>query len=126
MANGNYVPFARPGPPSPPLPTHAHPGHELSGNGSPEGVVPANPGTRYNDLVTNDEYLKIAGVQTLGWSKVGVSCPCGGSGGGGVAVKQIYIGRAPAAPDNPDQPALNYPSGGGMLSQWDVASQTWV
>lgn len=48
----------------------------------------------------------------------------GGGGGGGTA--QIYIDRAPAAPDNPALPALNYPAGGGPLQQWDVGSATWV
>lgn len=39
--------------------------------------------------------------------------------------QQVYIGRDPAAPDNPALPAISYPSGGGTTTQWDVASQTW-
>lgn len=38
---------------------------------------------------------------------------------------QIYIGRAPAAPDDPTLPALDYPAGGGSLQQWDVGSASW-
>ena len=48
----------------------------------------------------------------------------GGGGGGGTI--QDYIGRDPAAPDDPTKSALSYPSGGGSTSQWDVASQAWV
>lgn len=126
MANGNYVPFSgRPGPVAPPLPTHAHPSSPMSGDGSPEGVVPGNPGTRYTDLLTQNEYLKVAGVQSLGWQLIGKSCPCP-TGGGGTGVTQVYVDKAPAAPDDPTKPALSYPAGGGALSQWDVASQSWV
>jgi len=40
---------------------------------------------------------------------------------------QVYTGVAPpAAPDDPTQPALFYPSGGGPLSQWDVGGGAWV
>lgn len=50
-----------------------------------------------------------------------------GSGGSGSSgAQQVYIDRAPAPPDNPALPALNYSSGGSPTSQWDVASQTWV
>jgi hypothetical protein len=48
----------------------------------------------------------------------------GGGGGGGV--NQVYIDRAPAAPNNPALPALSYPTGGGPLQQWDVATAAWV
>lgn len=44
----------------------------------------------------------------------------------GSATTQIYQGRAPAAPDDPTRPALNYPIGGGGLEQWDIPSQLWV
>ena len=51
----------------------------------------------------------------------------GGSGGsGGVGIQQVFIGRDPALPDDPTKPALNYASGGGPMTQWDVASQAWV
>jgi len=39
---------------------------------------------------------------------------------------QVYQGRAPAAPDDPTKPALDYPVGGGNLSQWNVGTATWV
>jgi hypothetical protein len=39
---------------------------------------------------------------------------------------QVYQGRDPAPPDDPTKAALNYPSGGGSLTQWDVGSQAWV
>ena len=50
----------------------------------------------------------------------------GGGGGGGGGSAQLYIDRAPAAPDDPSLPALSYPAGGGPLQQWDVGSATWV
>lgn len=56
----------------------------------------------------------------------------GGSGGGGggstgsSGVQQVYSGRDPLPPDDPTLPALSYPVGGGTVTQWDVASQTWV
>lgn len=39
---------------------------------------------------------------------------------------QIYQGRAPAAPDDPTLPALDYPLGGGSIQQWNIATLTWV
>ncbi len=39
---------------------------------------------------------------------------------------QLYQGRSPAAPDDPTLPALDYPTGGGTLLQWDVGSAAWV
>jgi len=38
---------------------------------------------------------------------------------------QVFIDRAPAYPDDPTIPALSFPTGGGPIQQWDVASQTW-
>ena len=49
-----------------------------------------------------------------------------GAGGSGSGAQEIYIGRDPAAPDDPTKPALNYPSGGGPMTQWDVGTQAWV
>ncbi len=46
-------------------------------------------------------------------------------GGGGSGTTQVYIGKDPTAPDDPTKAALSYPSGGGTMTQWDVASQTW-
>ena len=44
----------------------------------------------------------------------------------GSNTSQIYEGRAPAAPDDPTIPALDFPTGGGGLSQWSVNLQAWV
>jgi hypothetical protein len=42
-------------------------------------------------------------------------------------MQQVYTGASPpAAPDDPTLPALFYPTGGGTVLQWDVASQAWV
>lgn len=42
------------------------------------------------------------------------------------ATIQVYEGRAPAPPDDPTRPALNYPTGGGSLEQWSVGAGAWV
>lgn len=48
-------------------------------------------------------------------------------GGGGSGDPEVYTGAAaPAAPDDPTMPAIFYPTGGGPMQQWDVASQAWV
>ena len=44
----------------------------------------------------------------------------------GAATAQIYEGRAPAPPDDPTRPALDYPVGGGSLQQWYILGQVWV
>lgn len=43
----------------------------IEGEGSPEGVVPAQPGRSYRDTVNNYLYLKMGGTMTLGWRHVG-------------------------------------------------------
>lgn len=48
----------------------------------------------------------------------------GGSGGGTQEVFQAAA--APSAPTDPTKPAIYYPTGGGVMLQWDVASQAWV
>lgn len=48
------------------------------------------------------------------------------AGGGGGALQQVYIDRDPLPPNNPALPAVNFPSGGGVLTQWDVGSASWV
>lgn len=53
------------------LPSNVSPSLELGGVGNPEGVVPGVPGQTYVDVQTLDLYLKIAGVQNLGWKLVG-------------------------------------------------------
>lgn len=52
----------------------------------------------------------------------------GGTGGGSgtIGLQQVYIDRDPLPPDTPSKPALNFPSGGGPITQWNVATQTWV
>ena len=49
----------------------------------------------------------------------------GGGGGGGGGTTQVYQDHTGSPPTDPTQPALSFPTGGGDLSQWDVASQTW-
>jgi len=44
----------------------------------------------------------------------------------GSGTQQVYQDRNPAAPDDPALPALSYPTGGGTVTEWDVASQTWI
>ena len=39
---------------------------------------------------------------------------------------QLYQGRAPAAPDDPTLPALDYPVGGGNLLQWNIGTGAWI
>lgn len=46
--------------------------------------------------------------------------------GGGSGVEQVYEGRAPAIPDDPTKPAVDFPLGGGTMLQWSVQDQTWV
>lgn len=49
----------------------------MSGHGSPEGVVPGNPGMRWNDLDTGDLYIKEAGTGMIGWQLRGTSGTAG-------------------------------------------------
>lgn len=51
------------------------------------------------------------------------ACAGGGGGGGSGAVLQDATGGPP--PD-PTKPAISFPTGGGGISEWDVASQTWI
>ncbi len=61
------------------------------------------------------------------WPAVKLALLCsiasGGGTGGGI---QVYVGRDPAPPDDPTKAALNYPSGGGTLTQWDTVGLVWV
>lgn len=45
---------------------------------------------------------------------------------GTTALVQVYEGRAPAPPDDPTRPAINYPTGGGSIEQWSVGGAAWV
>ena len=49
------------------LPPVVNPGPPLSGSGSPEGIVPANPGTIYTDNDTSRTWVKVSGVAEQGW-----------------------------------------------------------
>jgi hypothetical protein len=53
------------------LPSTVGPSLELSGSGSPEGVVAGVPGQTFVNIDNLDLYQKIAGVQTTGWKLVG-------------------------------------------------------
>lgn len=48
-----------------------------------------------------------------------------GGGTGGDGVQEVYEDRAPAAPDDPSRPAVNYESATGALTHWSVANQSW-
>jgi hypothetical protein len=48
----------------------------------------------------------------------------GGTGAGGIGA--IYEGRDPAAPDDPTQAAISFPTGGGPMTEWSVSLQAWV
>lgn len=51
----------------------------------------------------------------------------GGEQGPAGLYSQLYIDRGPGLPpDDPNQPALSYPSAGGNTLQWSVAGQIWV
>lgn len=73
------------------LPSTVGTSPELSGSGSPEGVVPGVPGQTFVNVDNLDLYLKIAGVQSMGWKLVGKkSVPVVSVGTGGA--KAVYSG----------------------------------
>lgn len=53
------------------LPSNVGTSPELSGAGSPEGIVPGVPGQTFVNTDNLDLYLKISGVQNIGWVLVG-------------------------------------------------------
>jgi hypothetical protein len=57
---------------------------------------------------------------------LGATLDGGGGGGGGTGTAQMQTGAAPSTPSDTALPALFYPTGGGAIQQWDIASQTWV
>ena len=57
------------------LPTILSTSRRLSGNGSPEGTVPAVVGQLFHNLLNDDLYLKLAGVQKIGWVLIGKVAP---------------------------------------------------
>lgn len=48
----------------------------------------------------------------------------GGGGGAGSVAQQVF--QDEPVPTDPTKPAVSFPTGGGSLTQWDVASQSWV
>lgn len=48
----------------------------------------------------------------------------GGTGGGGT--QQVLQAATGSPPPDPTKPAISFPTGGGGISEWDVASQTWI
>lgn len=72
-------------------------------------------------LPSDDANRTLHKIASLSGAGSGTSPGTGGSAG-----QQVYIDRAPAAPDNPNIPALNYGAGGSSTQQWDVATQSWV
>lgn len=75
MAEVNYLPN-----PASPIetPPFFYSDSTIAGYGSPEGVVPAWPGTHYTDRDNGDTYIKQSGDGTLtGWAQ-----EAGGGGGG--------------------------------------------
>lgn len=72
-------------------------------------------------LPSDDELRSLHKIASLSGAGSG-----GLGGSGGTGTQMVFIARNPAAPDDPTKPALNYPSGGGPMTQWDVASQAWV
>ncbi len=39
---------------------------------------------------------------------------------------QVYEGRDPAPPDDITQAAINFPTGGGTITQWSPSAGAWV
>jgi|YNPMSStandDraft_1061717.scaffolds.fasta_scaffold91940_1 hypothetical protein len=86
------------------------------GTQDPEGVVPGAPGQYYVNTNTMRMWLKLGGVQELGWKEVGIYVPGGeGGGGGGTVLAGSY--------DNPNglilaaAPALYYSFNGTVWAK---------
>jgi hypothetical protein len=83
----------------------------LTGAGAPV----ADPGVTnavYTDTNTGNIYSWYAGAWHLS--------------SGGAALQQIYQDHTGSAPADPTKPAISFPTGGGGISEWNVASQTWI
>lgn len=96
---GCFVPMAnRLGPFVNVLPSRVSPAASITGHGTPEGAVPGVPGQRYDDLDTNNIYIKIAGTSVGGWQLVGVAASEGAvPGGSGSVLTWDGTGVMPAA-----------------------------
>lgn len=112
-----YDPFKdRTGPFKKSLPTNVQPVAMMAGAGSPEGVIPANVGTLYQDVDTNALYQKQLGTGKIGWTLTGV-VPTSISGGG-VGNTQVFSGTStdPNGVITATAPAIYYSTVDG--SQW--------
>lgn len=85
MNDGPYIPMPQGRTLSQPtLQSTVRPSEPIYGNGAPEGVVFGNPGQNYQDTLTGNWYVKVAGTTNLGWLFTGAAGnPSGGGGGGG-------------------------------------------
>ncbi|HUD75823.1 MAG TPA: hypothetical protein VMQ76_12185 [Terracidiphilus sp.] len=90
------------------LPPTVEPGPDIVGSGSPEGNVEAAPGTGYTDSNNNDLYVKVAGVQTLGWRRVGKSPSSGGGGGSATPISAFTGNGSPVGVVTPSAMAAFY------------------
>lgn len=113
------------------MPPTVRPGPRIVGSGSPEGIVPGNPGQSYVDSVTNDLYVKFAGVQELGWKCVG-KAPVVSGGGSATGPTEVFSGTgSPAGVVFPttdtaiyfQMDATNGFPDGGMM--WSYYSGAW-
>jgi len=55
-----------------------------------------------------------------------LAAACAGGGGGGGGSGAVLQDATGSAPPDPTKPAISFPTGGGGISEWDVASQTWI
>lgn len=104
---GNYV--CDISPPAAPYP--GSPRCCLHGDGPPDNSI-GTDGKTYVDDQNSTIYFKAGGVWYVQASST--------------AEVQVFIDYAPLTPPtNPNLPALSFPAGGGTLSQWTPATQSW-
>lgn len=72
-------------------------------------------------LPSDNELRTLHKIASLNGAGSGASPGSGSSG-----VQQVFIDRAPAAPDNPSLVALNVRSDGGSWTKWDPATGVWA
>ena len=72
-------------------------------------------------LPSDDEMRTLHKIASLNGAGSGGN-PGSGSAGG----TQVYENRDPAAPDDPTRAAINFPTGGGPITQWAPSLQAWV
>lgn len=93
----------------PSTPTDNASGGNLTGVGSPEGVVTAGPGQGYVDTDSGTLYVKVTGDGDTGWTAI--------SGGSGAT--QVSKGHGAPAGSPSSSTALYYDLDTGVLWQWD-------